>query len=208
MNPNDACQSLQIWFRNLPNPDSDIPLINTGEDGVTPVLTNDEERRLTCSKRLINAIKNIGNQIKKDWAISNKSTEGMIYLVYTRDRNNFLIPRYVGIAKSAGKNGEKLSALWKNSASRFCDNRNSGGHVDLLSRALTGNHNAYSHLVDTLFLNGTYTLASAVFVHCEIWNPSAHRIHKNLPNTPLYVEEMLRIWTLREAGYGNELLNS
>jgi hypothetical protein len=50
-------------------------------------------------------------------------------------------------------------------------------------------------------------LQSPVYVHIDLWDSNAYRILPTIPEAPLYVEEKVRLWILKVAGYGPQVLN-
>lgn len=211
MNPNLAQQLIGNWFSTLPL--RDLPLLDVQADRVTPKLHSGKHPRLRCSEQLVEAIDGISDAIIADWD-GPRMIEGVAYLVYRRNPDGSPDPVYVGIANSANKQGTGHSVLWKGRAARFSDVYGSNGHVDCLSRSLMQSYSGYSQWVSTLFGPGAATrgtavppLARPVFVHLEVWDAAARRILPATPSAPLYVEEMLRLWVLKTAGYGPQLLN-
>jgi hypothetical protein len=210
MNKNKAEKHLRDWFASIPK--SDPPLLEVKSDGVTPIIAAGPQPRLCCSQPLVNTVAALAATIIADWK-GPRVIEGVSYFVYRRDCNGEPDPLYVGIANSSNKKGKKLSSLWRIRGARFCDKHKSNGHVDCLSRSLFLGYKGYRNWVNSLFGPGAPggldapLLLQPVFVHFELWNPSAHRILPEVPNAPLYVEEMLRLWTLKSAGYGPQLLN-
>ncbi len=211
MNPNKSSKHARAWFASIQKNDS--PLLEVKSDGVTPIIAAGPQPRLCCSQPLVNAVAALAATIIADWK-GPRLIEGVSYFVYRRDSMGDPDPLYVGIANSSNKKGVKSSGLWRIRAARFCDGYESNGHVDCLSRSLFEGHKGYANWVTKLFGPGVSSgglvaprLLQPVFVHFELWNPSAHRILPEVPNAPLYVEEMLRLWTLKSAGYGPQLLN-
>ena len=211
MNKNKAEKHLRDWFALIPK--TDPPLLEVKSDGVTPIIPAGPQPRLCCSKPLVNTVAALAATIIADWK-GPRLIEGVSYFVYRRDSNGDIDPLYVGIANSSNKKGAKLSSLWRMRGARFCDGYESNGHVDCLSRSLFEGHKGYANWVTKLFGPGVASgglvaprLLQPVFVHFELWNSSAHRILPEVPAAPLYVEEMLRLWTLKSAGYGEQLLN-
>jgi hypothetical protein len=211
MNQNKASRHLRDWFASLTQ--NDPPLLELEPDGVTPIIVAGPQLRLCCSQPLVNTVAALAATIIADWK-GPRVIEGVSYFVYRRDCNGDPDPLYVGIANSSNKQGSKLSSLWRIRAARFSDGYESNGHVDCLSRSLLEGYKGYANWTTKLFGPGVAggglvapRLLQPVFVHFELWNPSAHRILPEVPNAPLYVEEMLRLWTLKSAGYGPRLLN-
>lgn len=207
MTTQQAQEYFQTWekaskFQN-------IPLLKVGKDGLSIQIDPRQPNRLHCSDELVSIISNISKTIIGDWN-KTKSIEGITYLVYRKPSNRSGIePLYVGIANSSNKKGDNISSLWRNArAARFSDRVNSNGHVDLLSRSLFGAYEGYKHWVDSLFVpNQPSKLSHQTFVHIEIWNAESHRMISCLNGTPLYVEEMHRLWVLKTMGLGGQLLN-
>jgi hypothetical protein len=211
MNPNKASKHVRNWFASVTK--NDPPLLEVRSDGVTPIVSAGLPIRLCCSQQLLNTVASMAAVIIADWEGS-RVIEGISYCVYRRNSNGDPDPLYVGIANSSNKKGNKISSLWRMRAARFCDNYDSNGHVDCLSRSLFDGYKGYSNWATTLF--GTVPapgilvapqLLQPVFVHFELWNSNAKRILPEVPDAPLYVEEMNRLWTLKSAGYGPQLLN-
>ena len=211
MHQNKASRHVRDWFAAIQK--NDPPLLEVKSDGVTPIIPAGPQPRLCCSKPLVNTVAALAATIIADWK-GPRLIEGVSYFVYRRDSNGDIDPLYVGIANSSNKKGAKLSSLWRMRGARFCDGYESNGHVDCLSRSLFEGHKGYANWVTKLFGPGVASgglvaprLLQPVFVHFELWNSSAHRILPEVPAAPLYVEEMLRLWTLKSAGYGEQLLN-
>ena len=211
MNPEQATQLLAAWLNASPL--NDLPLLDVGGDGVTPTLHAGNHPRLRCSEELVTAVGHIAEAIIADWN-GNRTIEGVAYLVYRRQADGSPEPLYVGIANSANKRGDNHSVLWGSRGARFCDNYKSNGHVDCLSRSLLEGYVGYAPWVSALFGPGANahgpdmpTLLRPTFVHLEVWNAEARRILPGAPDAPLYVEEMLRLWVLKSAGLGAQLLN-
>lgn len=211
MNPNKSSKHVRDWFASVTK--NDPPLLEVKSDGVTPIIAAGPQPRLCCSQPLVNAVAALAATIIADWK-GPRVIEGVSYFVYRRDCNGDPDPLYVGIANSANKQGAKLSSLWRKRAARFCDDYESNGHVDCLSRSLLEGYKGYANWATKLFgpvvAGGGLVaprLLQPVLVHFELWDPNAHRILPEVPDAPLYVEEMNRLWTLKSAGYGPRLLN-
>ena len=211
MNPEQASQYVSTWLTAAPL--LDLPLLHVLTDGVTPVIHPGAHPRLRCSQTLIDAIKVISAGNIKDWKGA-RAVEGFAYLIYHRRPGGSPDPLYVGIANSANKQGTNHSGLWRIRGARFCDSYESNGHVDCLSRSLLEGYAAYAPWVTALFdpkvaPRGLVAprLLHPTYVHIELWDAAAHRVLPTIPDAPLYVEEMLRLWTLKKAGYGRQLLN-
>lgn len=212
MTSDSASSLLRAWL-DLKSLEDDPPLLNVAADEVTPILATGKRSRLRCSPALVDAIADLSTTIIADWNKA-RAIEGIAYLIYRRHPDGAAHPLYVGIANAAGKGGTQPSALWGIRGARFCDSYGSNGHVDCLSRSLLGSYGGYAPWVAALFgptpvapAPHLRPLLSPVYVHLELWNASAHRVHPGTPNAPLYVEEMLRLWVLKAAGYGSTLLN-
>lgn len=211
MNQEQASQHLNSWLAATKL--LDLPLLAVRPDGITPVLHARGRPRLSCSDQLMATIKTVSSAIIADWN-GPRVIEGIGYLVYRRGPDGSPEPVYVGIANSAGKNGTGHSVLWKTRGARFCDGYESNGHVDCLSRSLLEGYAGYSNWVSTLFGPGAGlrhgsvpALLRPVYVHIDLFGPNSRRILPAAPGAPLYVEEMLRLWVLKAAGYGPQLLN-
>lgn len=211
MNPDFASNLIRSWLDATRL--QDLPLLDVAADQVTPLLAAGEHPRLRCSPALVDAIAGLSTTIIADWDNA-RAIEGIAYLIYRRDPDGAAHPLYVGIANAAGKEGTQPSTLWGIRGARFCDGYRSNGHVDCLSRSLLGNYEGYAPWVAALFGRTPVApaphprpLLSPVCVHLELWNADAHRVHPGTPNAPLFVEEMLRLWLLKAAGYGAGLLN-
>jgi hypothetical protein len=210
MPPEYATQLISQWWNAQTC--ADIPLLEIGPDGITP-LTGSTASQLRCSTQLITHITTVSRLIRADWN-AGRQIEGIAYLVYRRTNKGDVDPLYVGIANSSNKNGNRCSSLWGLKGARFCDGLKSNGHVDCLSRSLAGLYSGYASWVETLFgQSATFAgkipppLLQPVFVHVEVWNAAAHRVIHETPEAPLYVEEMHRLWVLKAAGFGPQLLN-
>jgi hypothetical protein len=211
MNIREAQGYINRWFASTRF--LDLPLLAVEPDGVTPVIQHGRKSRLLCSDPLINAIESISDTIIADWNAA-RLIEGIAYLIYSRNLSGLPEPLYVGIANSANKAGTNFSALWKTRGARFCDRYDSNGHVDCLSRSLLEKSDAYAPWVASLFGSGYTTgggpapqLLRPVYVHLEVWRAAAHRVIPEVSGAPLFVEEMLRLWVLKAAGLGPNLLN-
>jgi hypothetical protein len=216
MSPDRANQLIHSWWNQTFYSDiptlTDIPLLKVMSDGITPI-TSPNDQRLLCSDQLIAKITQVSQRIQADWNADRK-IDGVAYLVYRRTGVGAIDPFYVGIANSSNKQGNSYSSLWKFKGARFGDALKSNGHVDCLSRSLAGLYAGYIPWVNAFFgLGASFKsqtpppLLQPVFVHLEIWNASAHRVIPETPEAPLYVEEMHRLWALKTAGYGSQLLN-
>jgi hypothetical protein len=205
MNTNTAQSYVSSWLAAA-KPLADVPLLRLQDDGLTPVV----EKGLRCSDQLLEVVAKLSNAMINDFLSASPSMEGLMYTLYSRTEDGEAQPLYVGIANSAGKKGSAPSSLWKMRGARFCDVPGSNGHVDLLSRSLSAKHPGYAPWVSLLFgpnseAGARRSLRRPVFVHLEPWDAAAHRILPSLPKAPLYVEEAVRLWALKAAGY--QLLN-
>ncbi|MEI6052905.1 MAG: hypothetical protein WCQ44_09410 [Opitutaceae bacterium] len=211
MNPEIASHYVQTWLTAATL--LDLPLLHVQADGVTPVIHPGAHPRLRCSQPLIDAIKDINATIIADWN-GPRVVEGIAYLIYRRRPEGSPDPLYIGIANSANKQGTNHSVLWNIRGARFCDSYKSNGHVDCLSRSLLEGYAGYAPWVAELFGPAAFAvgpdaprLLQSVYVHIERWDTAAHRVLPITPDAPLYVEEMLRLWALKQAGFGAQLLN-
>jgi hypothetical protein len=211
MNSQQASEHVCNWFAKVPF--LDLHLLNVENDGITPVVGTGAKKRLLCSEALVKKTRQLGKQIMDDWQ-GDRRLQGISYLIYRRGVSREPLPLYVGIARSSKKDGTNYSCLWKTRGSRFCDSYKSNGHVDCLSRSLFEGTKGYTHWASELFRKTDDTsgllvpmLQSPVYVHIDLWDSNAYRILPTIPDAPLYVEEMVRLWILKVAGYGPQVLN-
>ena len=193
---------VDLWLKSIKERIQLLELI----PGTLDPISHPKDGRFVRSKDLSFKIEKIRQiflqRFKKNSPVPNGI--GICYLIYKLDENERLLPLYVGIAEAKGKN-QKLSALFANkNQMRFADGFKSNGHIGKINECIFKGKDDYSHWITHMFKTKN-SLNSKIFVHLEIWDEKSYSICPFLGNNPNWVEEKIRIWFLRGAGYA--LLN-
>lgn len=204
MTKHKAIELTCSWFDNIKS-NTDIPLFKTEDDGLR--LIPNEQNWLQRSQIFTDRLNEVRDLVIKSKVLP----EGICYLIYRRDTEESVDPLYVGIAECVGKKGN-VSALFSRAGwMRFDHRPKSNGHICNINEALISANHPYSTWVNAMFdaqdEEGKITLKNKLYVHVDIWTKESVSIIRELGNTPLFVEEKIRIWTLSQAGYSRQLLN-
>jgi len=204
--PATACNAVKQWLKRVREAPK-LPLIETEKDNVTAKLDSGDGRIIrsqTLTKHLQEIRDGVLAEAQENLTLS---TEGIIYLIYRFDHQQCVEPLYVGIAQTAGKK-KPLSALFSSGWLRFADTFRSGGHIGKLNDCMFDGKSDYKHWCDALFKSTSPPkLHSPVFVDVQARTEKSQSVSLRLGNTPLFVEDTIRIWFLHLSGHAKTLLN-
>jgi hypothetical protein len=179
----------KVWDRwiseymDLSNP---VPLFETDSEGVVQIKQHGRDSRpiLKRSRQMESLLSTEGRKVVDDWQGSDDTYEGVIYIMYTLDRDE-LVPLYVGKAGKYGRDGERLSANLKN----IRTNRNKFArwgdgyayHLGELSAVVLDHQGdpevnrsrdpkrKYQSWADAMFIEGTRQLKQPVYLWARAW---------------------------------------
>jgi hypothetical protein len=193
------------WFDSIK---SKVSLFQLKPNSLALDLDNDDgENRILRSRELSVVINNIRKRVLDPCDQESESPlEGILYLIYRRDNMKSVIPLYVGISQKKGKT-RAVSTLFENGWMRFDDRFNTKGHIGNINDCVFKGNSHYSDWVEEMIDNDNLFLKTPIYVHIQEWDSSAHSIFPILGHTPIYLEEMIRIWFLQIAGRSAFLLN-
>lgn len=174
------------WVEAYVDTASPTPLFLTDETGVVETYSHGRDDRpiLQRHPEMESLLATEGRKVVTDWEDDGETYEGIIYLMYTLDKQE-LIPRYIGKAGKYGHDGKSLSNNLKNirrNRTKFA--RWGSGydyHIGELSNAVLNHHadeqcntdssapEKYQEWATELFVEDTKTLCEPVYFWARAW---------------------------------------